>query len=179
MANRHRKAISTEKPDPSTVASVETVTAGDTDPVSDTGGGYGLQRFEISNLSVPAGTNWSSTPHVLQSNFGDWPLWSLPLYVIRLQATDPLATGDKIWAQLDTETGSTLDFCELNDSAESAWSSSLKHERRAARGAAPSDAQWHAHIVQSLDQSRAYRRRDDPLRPRRLPCDLRYAQTLY
>jgi hypothetical protein len=127
MANRHRKAISTEKPDPTTVASVESVTAGDTDPVSDTGGGYGLQRFEISNLSVPAGTNWSSTPHVLQSLFGDWPLWSLPLYVIRLQATDPLATGDKIWAQLDTETGSTLDFCELNDSAESAWSSSLNN----------------------------------------------------
>jgi hypothetical protein len=127
MANRHRKATEDEKPDPNTVASVETGSVFDTDPDSDTGGGFGLQRFEISNLEVPAGTNWASTPHVLQSLFGDWPLWSLPLYVIRIEATAPLATGDKIWAQLDTETGSTLDFCELNDSAESAWSSSLNN----------------------------------------------------
>lgn len=77
MASRHRKASTDEKPDPSTVASVEMSNVG-SDPITDFGGGSALQVFDIRDdpayvpgvgFTIPQGTDWAAEPY----EFGSFP----------------------------------------------------------------------------------------------------------
>jgi hypothetical protein len=63
----HRDARLSEKPSPTTVASVE-VLGSTSDPIDASGGGHGALRyqvFEVTDITIPAGTDWSTTGHPL------------------------------------------------------------------------------------------------------------------
>lgn len=100
------------------------------------------QVFEVTDLLIPAGTDWSTVPHTI-GEF-TWPVGRAFILALSLEAASPPAAGDEILIEVDTpDVGSTMGG-ELRITS----TSGLLLQNGAVYGAPPhpDDDTWEVHL---------------------------------